>query len=178
MRWHATAAALCACVTLVACDIRVPGTTTTTTTITSQTCMHRVNDPAARARYEEALAAQSVEFELVDPADGHGGVFIRAHDADCEKLSAIRLAIEGPDLPNGRHMAFDPRTQVEFTAWLTEQGIPYETRVRDGREYVIWAAADTDRVVRWRHFPRGVPGHDGSAAGAPGKADPAAPPRS
>jgi hypothetical protein len=175
MNVRATAALACACMALMACDMRVPATTTTR--ITNQTCMHRVMDAATRARFEQALASKSVKYEVVEPTDGQGGVFLRARGADCDALQEIQGAIDGPDLPNGRHMAFDPRTQAEFKAWLTEQGIPYQTRLRDDHEYVIWNAADTERVVRWRHFPRDLPGYAAPPTGVQGK-DPGTKPRS
>lgn len=174
------AATLCTCLGLAACDARGPGspTTTTTRTVTTQTCNYRVMDPATRAQFEKALAAKSVKYEVVESRDGHGGVIFGAHDADCDAFSEIRIAVVGAPLPSGRHMGFDPGTQAQFVAWLTTQGIPYETRTHDGHEYVIWKAEDAERVMRWEHFPRGLPGYDLPQPGAPGKGDGVTPPRS
>jgi hypothetical protein len=46
--------------------------------------------------------------------------------------------------------------------WLIAEGIPFETRVRDGSEYVVWRVEDTRRVTAWQSFPRNNPAFQSS----------------
>ena len=64
------------------------------------------------------------------------------------------LSLFGANLPNGRNMHFDDEHQDQFKKWLTERGIPFQIEVRDGSEFVVWAADDSARVTAWEHFPK------------------------
>ena len=101
-------------------------------------------------------------YEIVQTTDGGGGVIFQARGSACDTLRQIELLSLGPDLPNGRHIHFDAELQARFKRWLVGEGIPFETRVRDGAEYVIWKAEDAQRVAAWQSFPRANPAFQSS----------------
>jgi hypothetical protein len=147
-----------ACGSMAGCDSGPPHRTISSAT---ESCTLRVIDPPTRLRLEQALARSSVTYDTTVSTDG--GVVIRVRGESCKTLRTIEISVLGPDLPNGRHIHFGGDHNSEFKKWLTDQGIPFETQVRDGSEYIIWKAEDSARVASWQYFPRNNPAFSSSA---------------
>jgi hypothetical protein len=107
---------------------------------------HSFHDAVRQEQFKQKLMAAGVPFttETVD-----GQEFVRWTKRDADRANAIRQEVFGPDLPPGRHIAYDGATQASFKAWLTENGIPFSTAQKDGREYVIWEPAVDNEVRKW-----------------------------
>jgi hypothetical protein len=107
------------------------------------------HDPVRQEQFKQKLTAAGVPF-TTETLDGQE--FVRWTKSDAERATAIRQEVFGPDLPSGRHIAYDGATQARFKAWLTENGIPFSTAEKDGREYIIWEPAVDKEVRKW-HLP-------------------------
>jgi len=145
------------CCALVGCNVEHPQPSAPKVVTTGQACRLRIFDGATRARFEEALKAASLPYDVAHPDESGGGIIFEAHGSTCDAFDQLRLAIVGPDLPNGRHIHFDAARQAQFKGWLETHNIPFEIRVRDGEEYVVWKAEDAGRVTSWPFFPRNNP---------------------
>jgi hypothetical protein len=131
------------------------GTPHSTVSKTWQSCAVSYADASKRSRFEMALEQAKVPHETITLPDGQ--LAVQSHGQDCEQFQATMLALFGPDLPSGRNLHFDADRQAQFKKWLTEQGIPFRTEVRDGSEFVVWETQDATRVAAWEHFPRDYP---------------------
>lgn len=104
-------------------------------------------DPQEQRRFKAALAGAgiSVTTQVLD-----GKEFVRWAAADAEAVAKVQASQFGPPLPEGRHVSFGSHAiQQEFTAWLAQNEIPFETVASRGREYVVWQAKDGERVKQW-----------------------------
>jgi hypothetical protein len=107
------------------------------------------SDPAKQERLKRELAAAGVPF-TTETFEGQEHISWEARYAP--QANAVRTAVLGPDLPQGRHIAYDAEGQAKFKQWLTQNGIPYSTLEKDGREYVVWEDNVDDKVRAW-HLP-------------------------
>jgi hypothetical protein len=110
---------------------------------------YSLSDPAKQERLKQELTAAGVPF-TTKTLDGQE--FVHWDASHAERANAVRVALLGPDLPSGRHISYDAETQTRFKSWLTENGIPFSTAVKEGREYVIWEENVDDKVRKW-HLP-------------------------
>lgn len=104
-------------------------------------------NPQEQQRFKAALASARISFttEVLD-----GKEFVRWAAADAEAVAKVEASLFGPPLPEGRHVSFGSRAlQLEFTAWLAQNDIPFETVASRGREYVVWQAKDGERIKQW-----------------------------
>jgi hypothetical protein len=112
----------------------------------------RVRDPAERELLKNELAAAGIDFVEVDRDDG---TYVQWGGADSERVRGIRERVFGPDLPNGRNVAYTQDLeylQQEFKDWLAERGIPYKTAMQGDVEFIYWEAEDDGRVREWPHL--------------------------
>ena len=107
------------------------------------------SDPVKQERLKRELTAARVPF-TIETLDGQE--YVRWDASHAERANAVRTALLGPDLPSGRNIAYDDETQTKFKSWLAENGIPFSTAVKEGREYVIWDENVDDKVRKW-HLP-------------------------
>ncbi|MBU0747698.1 MAG: hypothetical protein KKH21_07135 [Gammaproteobacteria bacterium] len=104
-------------------------------------------DPQEQQRFKVALASAGI-YAATEVRDGKE--FVRWAEADAEAVAKVEVSLFGPPLPEGRHVSFGPYAiQQEFTAWLAQNEIPFETTVSRGRDYVVWQAKDGERVKQW-----------------------------
>jgi hypothetical protein len=112
----------------------------------------RVGDPADGELLKNELAAAGIDFSEVDRDDGR---YVQWSGADSERVRAIRERVFGPNLPNGRNVAYTQdleHLQQEFKDWLAEKGIPYKTAMQGDVEFIYWAAEDDGRVREWPYL--------------------------
>jgi len=107
-------------------------------------------DPKEQAAFERGLTEAGIPYKI-DIRDGSR--YASWEGEYSQAASQVRVSTFGEPLPIGRHVAFGPpEHQEKFKSWLREQDIPYTTRVKGGREYVIWEQAHTQKVTTWKHF--------------------------
>jgi hypothetical protein len=109
-------------------------------------------DAAKQRRFKEALEHAGVPHEIYTGDDGNQ--YVRWKGEDGDRVEGIKISLFGKSLPEGRHIHFGALHQEQFKEWLTANGIAFTTQQSDGKEYVIWEAADYPRLARWEHFPR------------------------
>ena len=109
-------------------------------------------DPEKQARFKSALKDAGIKHEIYTGDDGRE--YIRWKGEDSATVERIKIQLFGEPLPEGRHIHFGEPYQDQFKKWLTDNAIPFTTRQSDGREYVVWDAADSAKVSQWEYFPR------------------------
>ncbi len=102
--------------------------------------------------FKSALKDAGIDHETYTGDDGRE--YVRWKGEDSAKVEGIQAHLFGEPLPEGRHIHFGPPYHDWFKKWLTDNSIPFTTRQREGKEYVIWQSADYPKVSRWEHFPR------------------------
>lgn len=107
---------------------------------------YSLSNPEDQERLKQGLRDAGVPFtvEMIDGAE-----HVRWEAKHAAEANAVRISIFGPDLPNGRHIAYDKETQARFESWLDERAIPYSIVDKDGRKYVVWEEAVNERVREW-----------------------------
>jgi hypothetical protein len=80
--------------------------------------------------------------------------YVRWKAEDSARVHNIQVSLFGEDPPEGRSINFGAPYAERFKKWLTENRIPFTTMLSDGKEYVVWEAADYPRVSKWKDFPR------------------------
>ena len=138
------AASVCA-----ACDHQSQPPVTKSSRLISGSVSH--TDPAKQARLKEALKNAGVPYETVTRNDGE---YVQWRGEDDAKVKQISALLFGEPIPEGRSIHFSGETNDRFKHWLKENDIAFETQMSDGREFVIWAAADYPRIVTWEYFPK------------------------
>jgi hypothetical protein len=121
-----------------------------TSRLISESVSH--TDPEKQSRFKEALKREAVPYEIYTGDDGRE--YVKWGGADSAKVKQIDIALFGEPLPEGRSIHFGGARHEEFKNWLKENGIRFETRISDGKEYVIWSAADYSKVAAWKNFPK------------------------
>lgn len=134
---------------LTACDIS-PQPPVSTKRLISQS--NSYSDPDKQHRFKDALRQAAVPHEIYTGADGRE--YVKWSGEHSDAVEKIQISLFGEPLPEGRSIHFGAPYNDRFKKWLTDSGIPFTTRLSDGKEYVIWAAADYPRVAKWEHFPR------------------------
>jgi hypothetical protein len=109
-------------------------------------------DPEKQSRFKSALKTAGIEHEVYTGDDGRE--YLRWKGEDSAKVERIKVQLFGEPLPEGRHIHFGAPHHEWFKKWLADSRIPFTTRQVDGKEYVIWEAADYARVSQWEYFPR------------------------
>lgn len=99
-------------------------------------------------RFKQALSDAGIPFDVV--VAQRNQEFVRW---DASYTKAVERIEDSIFLPSGRSISFDVATQSRFKSWLERSGIPYRTMIEDGREYIVWEAADAERVRSWEEFP-------------------------
>lgn len=166
-------ATLAVALSLVACDLTPSPTVTKTASFESISYA----DPEKQRKLKEGLKQANVPHELIT-RDGKEYVQWRSEDGAAVK--AVQVALFGEPLPLGRSIHFGAPYHAQFKKWLKDNGIPFRTQLSEGKEYVVWEAADYPRVSQWEHFPREIYGRalegspnpaaeTGKRAGASGK---------
>jgi hypothetical protein len=109
-------------------------------------------DPEKQRAFKSALKDAGVHHEIYTGDDGRE--YVRWMGEDSATVEGIQVRLFGEALPEGRHIHFGAPYHEWFKKWLTDNSIPFTTRQRDGKEYVIWQDADYPKVSQWEHFPR------------------------
>lgn len=109
-------------------------------------------DPEKQRQFIEALKSAGISHELLLGDDGKQ--YVKWRGEDNAAVQKVEVALFGELVPVGRSIHFDGTMNDEFKSWLVTNGIAFETRMSYGREYVIWSAADHERVKNWKHFPK------------------------
>jgi hypothetical protein len=152
MTGHSSArllAALVAVALLTSCEIG-PQPPVTTKRLLSQSTSYTDHDK--QQRFKEALRQAGVSHEIYTGDDKRE--YVKWKGEDSATVEQIQVSLFGEPLPEGRSIHFGAPYNDRFKKWLTDSGIPFTTRLSDGKEYVIWEAADYPRVAKWEHFPR------------------------
>lgn len=125
------------------------------------------SNPAMQKRLKDELAKAGIPYSL-EVEDGKEFIKWSAeHNATVETIQRTRVDTMFSD---GRNASFpDPVLRKEFTDWLTQRGIPFETvKTQDG-EFVVWDQGP-DNLVRQFMEGRSEKCPPGSAASASAKA--------
>src|SRR6266853_1381563 len=109
-------------------------------------------DPEKQRRFKVALKQAVVPHEIYTGNDGRE--YVKWKGEDGAAVEAVKISLFGEPLPEGRHIHFGAPYQERFKKWLTDSGIPFTTRLSEGKEYVIWEAADYPQIAKWKDFPR------------------------
>lgn len=66
-----------------------------------------------------------------------------------EAAEKVMQAVRGGPLPNGRNISFgDSAREAQFTAWLTQRGVPYRRVDSHGKSFIVWEGDETsDRLM-------------------------------
>jgi len=112
----------------------------------------RYDDPNEYARFKDALRDAKVPHELFVAIDGKE--YVRWKSKDSATVARVTTQLFGEPLAPGRSLYLAEPRHKEFKNWLADNGIPFETQVNRGKEYVVWEDADYGRVAKWEHFPR------------------------
>lgn len=137
---------------LAACDLNPPPASKKTATF------HSISyaDAEKQRRFKEGLKQANVPHELFT---GTGGKeYVKWRDEDSAAVRAVEVSLFGEPLPLGRSIHFGQPYHAQFKKWLKDGGIAFKTQMSEGKEYVVWEAADYPRVSQWKHFPREIYG--------------------
>ena len=100
--------------------------------------------PTDQRQFTDALAKAGIAYSLEVK---EGRKFVVWSQRDRDSVSRIQASLV---VPPGRNLSLTPaENQAEFKTWLSENGIPFTTRLSLGQEYVVWAEQDTERVKKW-----------------------------
>lgn len=100
--------------------------------------------PADQRQFTDALAKAGIAYSL-EVKQGKNYVMWSQRDRDAVGQIQASLVI-----PPDRNLSLTPaEDQADFKAWLSENGIPFTTRLSLGQEYVVWAEQDTEKVKKW-----------------------------
>jgi hypothetical protein len=122
-------------------------------------------DAEKQRRFKEGLKQANVPHELIIGPDGKE--YVKWRDEDSAAVTAVQVSLFGEPLPLGRSIHFGAPYQAQFKKWLKETGIPFKTQMSEGKEYIVWEAADYPRVSQWKHFPREIYGRAMEGASNP-----------
>ena len=98
------------------------------------------DDGVAREMLVEALKAQKISYRI----DAAGGVWYPAKDEKAVDEIAKKIILTRF---SGFAASFeDPVDVVSFRGKLSKAGIPYKTKLQQGREWTTWEKSDDARV--------------------------------
>ena len=106
-------------------------------------------------KFKHALLNAGVPHDVY--VGDYGIEYVRWKGADNEAVEQVQASLFGAPLPSGRNISFDDKTQEQFKLWLAENEVPFTTHTRDGKEFIAWEAADTQKVEGWKYFPKLAP---------------------
>jgi hypothetical protein len=109
-------------------------------------------DPEKQRQFIEALKSAGISHELITGDDGKQ--YVKWRGEDNAAVKKVEVALFGEPIPEERSIHFDGTMNDEFKSWLAANSIAFETRMSDGREYVIWSADDYSKIKTWKHFPK------------------------
>jgi hypothetical protein len=124
------------------CDRRVSSESRTLTESVSY------SDAESQERFKEALSTAGIPYEVA--TEQRNQEFVRW---DATYSEAVERVKDSVFLPPGRNISLDETRQLRFKSWLQENAIPFRTMNDDGREYIVWEEADSERVRAWNEFP-------------------------